>query len=122
MEADVLKHNCIAYLLQDYLKVLGQDFTNGDTMSTFEVILGEELDIYTALAKFMEQAMEWEIMDYTFYPYYWGNRTEWQQMYVSESIDPLFRSFLQAGMARVIVTVKPGFEDAVQFFLTTGKI
>ena len=62
MEADVLKHNCIAYLLQDYLKVLGQDFTNGDTMSTFEVILGEELDIYTALAKFMEQAMEWEMM------------------------------------------------------------
>lgn len=70
----------------------------------------------------MEQAMEWEIMDYTFYPYYWGNRAEWQAMYVSESVDPLFRSFLQAGMARVIVTVKPGFEDAIQFFLTTGKI
>jgi hypothetical protein len=25
-------------------------------------------------------------------------------------------------MARIIVTVKPGFEDAVQFFLSTGKI
>lgn len=25
-------------------------------------------------------------------------------------------------MARVIVTVKPGFEDAVQFFMNTGKI
>ena len=122
MEADVLKHNCIAYLLQDYLHVLGRKFTNGDTMPDFEVILGEELDQYTALAKFMEQAMEWEIMDYTFYPYYWGNREKWQEMYVSESVDPLFRSFLQAGMARVIVTVKPGFEDAVQFFLTTGKI
>jgi hypothetical protein len=61
-------------------------------------------------------------MDYTFYPYYWANRKMWQEMYVSESVDPLFRSFLQAGMARVIVTVKPGFEDAVQFFLTTGKI
>ena len=33
-----------------------------------------------------------------------------------------FRSFLQAGMARVIVTVKPGFEDAVQFFMATGRI
>ena len=122
MEADVLKHNCIAYLLQDYLNVLGQDFTDGDTMDTFQVYLNENLDKYTALAKFMEQAMEWEIMDYTFYPYYWGNREKWQEMYVSESVDPLFRSFLQAGMARVIVTVKPGFEDAVQFFLTTGKI
>ena len=122
MEHDVLKHNCIAYLLQDYLNVLGQNFTDGDKMETFQVYLNENLDKYTALAKFMEQAFEWEIMDYTFYPYYWANRKMWQEMYVSESVDPLFRSFLQAGMARVIVTVKPGFEDAVQFFLTTGKI
>jgi hypothetical protein len=122
MEHDVLKHNCVAYLLQDYLNVLGQNFTNGDKMENFEVYLNEDLDKYTALAKFLEQAFEWEIMDYTFYPYYWANRKMWQEMYVSESVDPLFRSFLQAGMARVIVTVKPGFEDAVQFFLTTGKI
>ncbi len=122
MEHDVLKHNCIAYLLQDYLNVLGQNFTDGDKMENFQVYLNENLDKYTALAKFMEQAFEWEIMDYTFYPYYWANRKMWQEMYISESVDPLFRSFLQAGMARVIVTVKPGFEDAVQFFLTTGKI
>ncbi|MBL7879023.1 MAG: hypothetical protein JNN23_04065, partial [Chryseobacterium gambrini] len=32
-----------------------------------------------ALAKFMEQAFEWEIMDYTFYPYYWANRKSWQE-------------------------------------------
>jgi hypothetical protein len=70
----------------------------------------------------MEQAFEWEIMDYTFYPYYWANREKWQQMYMSESVDPLFRSFLQAGMARVIATVRPGFENAVQLFIETGLI
>nr|WP_314493133.1 hypothetical protein [uncultured Chryseobacterium sp.] len=122
IERVILKHNCIAYLLQDYLNVLGQNFTSGDQMKNFQVILGEELEQYTALAKFMEQAFEWEIMDYTFYPYYWASRDEWQKMYLSENADPLFRSFLQSGMARVIVTVKPGFEDAVQFFMTTGKI
>lgn len=123
MEADTLKHNCIAYLLQDYLTTLGQGFTNGaDKMEDFAVILDENLDKYTALAKFLEQAFEWEIMDYTFYPYYWAYRKKWQEMYISESVDPLFRSFLQAGMARVVVTVKPGFEDAVQFFLETGLI
>jgi hypothetical protein len=61
-------------------------------------------------------------MDYTFYPYYWANRKNWQEMYISDSVDPLFRSFLQAGMARIIVTVRPGFENAVQFFLETGLI
>ncbi|CAI8841398.1 hypothetical protein [Chryseobacterium sp. IT-36CA2] len=126
MEHDVLKHNCIAYLLQDYLYTLGQETTNGagdkTTMDNFQVYLNENLDKYTALAKFMEQAFEWEIMDYTFYPYYWANRKSWQEFYLSESMDPLFRSFLQAGMARIIVTVKPGFEAAVQFFLETGII
>lgn len=121
-ESVILKHNCIAYLLQDYLNTLGQEFTTGDQMSNFQVILGEKLEQYADLAKFMEQAFEWSIMDYTFYPYYWGDRKKWQNMYLSQSTDPLFRSFLQSGMARVIVTVKPGFEDAVQFFMTTGRI
>ena len=91
-------------------------------MDNFKVYLNDGLDQYTALAKFMEQAFEWSIMDYTFYPYYWAGRTQWQTMYLTESIDPLFRSFLQAGLARVIVTVKPGFEEAVQYFLTTGQV
>ncbi|SEW41708.1 hypothetical protein SAMN05421841_2859 [Chryseobacterium wanjuense] len=122
MERVILKHNCIAFLLQDY-SALGKNLTNNaKAMQDFSIILDENLDQYTALAKFMEQAFEWTIMDYTFYPYYWANREEWQNMYLSESADPLFRSFLQAGMARVIVTVNPGFEDAVQFFLTTGRI
>ncbi|WP_051289332.1 hypothetical protein [Chryseobacterium daeguense] len=122
MERVILKHNCIAFLLQDY-SALGKNLTNNaKAMQDFSIILDENLDQYTALAKFMEQAFEWTIMDYTFYPYYWANREEWQTMYLSESADPLFRSFLQAGMARVVVTVNPGFEDAVQFFLTTGRI
>lgn len=126
MEHDTLKHNCIAYLLQDYLTTLGQEATNAlsdnTKMDNFQVYLNDNLDQYAALAKFMEQAFEWEIMDYTFYPYYWANRKSWQEFYLTESMDPLFRSFLQAGMARIIVTVKPGFETAVQFFLETGII
>ncbi|MGU3374352.1 hypothetical protein [Chryseobacterium sp. M5A1_1a] len=122
MESVILKHNCIAYLLQDY-GALGKNLTNSaKTMQDFSIILDDNLDQYTALAKFMEQAFEWSIMDYTFYPYYWANREEWQKMYLSNSTDPLFRNFLQAGMARVIVTVNPGFEDAVQFFMSTGRI
>ncbi|KMQ71848.1 hypothetical protein ACM44_06310 [Chryseobacterium koreense CCUG 49689] len=91
-------------------------------MQSFKMLFGDNLDNYTALAKFMEQAFEWQIMDYTFYPYYWASKAHWQNLYLAEDMDPLFRSFLQAGMARIIVTVKPGFENAVQFFMTTGKI
>lgn len=122
IESNLLKQNCIAYLLQDYLNILGTGFDKGGKIEDFQILLGDDLDRYTSLAKFMEQAFEWTVMDYTFYPYYWANRSHWQEMYLTEETDPLFRNFLQAGMARVIVTVKPGFEDAVQFFMTTGKI
>jgi len=69
----------------------------------------------------MEQALIEDSALY-FYAYYWANRTEWLKMYISESVDSLFRSFLQAGMARVVVTVKQGLEDALQFFMETGLI
>ncbi|MBB5333955.1 hypothetical protein [Chryseobacterium koreense] len=122
-EANILKHNCIAYLLQSYA-TLGQEMSidDGQRMQSFKMLFGDNLDNYTALAKFMEQAFEWQIMDYTFYPYYWASKAHWQNLYLAEDMDPLFRSFLQAGMARIIVTVKPGFENAVQFFMTIGKI
>lgn len=125
IEGDVLKHNCIAYLLQNYLSGIGEDFDYDDQgvkMEDFKVILGEDLDKYTSTAKFLEQAFEWSIKDYTFYPYFWAERSQWQELYLTENVDTLFRSFLQAGMARVIVTVRPGFEEAVQYFLETGKV
>jgi len=121
IESDVLKHNCMAYLVDP--KVLGTDLIlNDKDLNTIQVELGKNLDEYASLVKFMEQAFEWDIMSYNLYPYYWGAKEDWRDLYQSESIDPLFRSFLQSGMARVVVTVKPGFEDAVQFYMSTGKI
>lgn len=119
IEENVLKHNCIAYMIDP--NNFGKLMYKGTSMSDYEV-LRNDLDAYAATVKFMEQAFEWTIMDYKFYPYYWGAKTDWVNLYQAESIDPLFRSFLQSGMARVIVTVKPGFEDAVQFFMATRKI
>ncbi|MDP9957461.1 hypothetical protein J2X97_003130 [Epilithonimonas hungarica] len=121
MEEVILKHNCISYLLQDYFKI-GKKLYTGMEMKDFNILLNNDLDSYASLAKFMEQAFEWEIMSYNFYPYYWGSRDDWQKMYLADSMDPLFRSFLQAGMGRVVVTVKPGFEDAVNFFMATKKV
>jgi len=70
----------------------------------------------------MEQAFEWDIMSYYFYPFYWGDRNKWSDMYQFDDNDPTFRAFMQSGMARVIVTVRPGFEEAVRHFMATGQI
>jgi hypothetical protein len=39
----------------------------------------------------------------------------------NDDADPLFAKFLRAGAARVQVSVRPGFEEAIDFFLKEGK-
>jgi len=122
----ILRKNCISYLIdqnQNAKNTYGKTFSNNlDTFGSYEVNLSKNLDDYAAFVKFIEEAFEWDIMSYNFYPFYWGNRNDWQKKYEVENDDPLFRSFLQSGMARTIVTVRPGFENAVNWYMQTGQI
>ena len=72
--------------------------------------------------QFFEQAFEWTQMTYCFYPYFWGNKPYWTVIKQYEDTDPLFTKFLQAGAARVMLPVRPGYESAVQYYLSTGSI
>ncbi|AZB24298.1 carboxypeptidase regulatory-like domain-containing protein [Chryseobacterium bernardetii] len=130
IENTILRRNCISYMInQDPSAALtfgkNKYYKTDSAEESFlntEVKLDSTLDSYTAFVKFMEQAFEWEIMSYYFYPYYWGNRNNWDKMYQFDDNDPTFRAFMQSGMARVIVTVRPGFEEAVRHYLATGQI
>lgn len=127
----ILRKNCISYIIsQDETKkrTYGRDMfkptASGVTtaFNNLEVNVNADLDDYAAFAKFIEQAFEWDIMSYNFYPYYWGAKKDWAQLYQYDNNDPLFRNFMQAGMARVIVSVRPGFEEAVSYYMQTGQI
>ncbi|MCI3938119.1 hypothetical protein MQX03_12975 [Chryseobacterium aahli] len=130
IENTVLRKNCISYMIDQNP---GAALTFGknkyyqtdnatESFTNTEIKLDSGLDQYAAFVKFMEQAFEWDIMSYYFYPYYWGKRDRWSDMYQFDDNDPTFRAFMQSGMARVIVTVRPGFEEAVRHFLATGQI
>lgn len=125
IEQTVLRKNCLSYLIDQSptaKNTFGKKMYTGNLLDTHNVTVTESLDDYASFAKFMEQAFEWEIMSYNFYPFYWGNRKEWNDLYNFENNDPLFRSFMQAGLARVVLTVRPGFEKAVLHYMSTGSI
>ncbi len=132
IENTILRRNCISYMINQNTNVeltfgKGKYHNNGyssgeETFLNTDIKVDTKLDQYAAFVKFMEQAFEWDIMSYYFYPYYWGNREKWADMYQFDDNDPTFRAFMQSGMARVIVTVRPGFEEAVRHFLATGQI
>lgn len=120
IEQITLKRNCLSYLLDN--NVMGTtDFTGGD-FTSFSVTRNQQMDDYTSLTKFLEQAFEWNIMSYSFYPYYWASKNRWVQLYQTDNDDAEFREFMQAGMARVIVTVRPGFEKAVMYYMATKRV
>ncbi|SEE02305.1 hypothetical protein SAMN04487765_1135 [Tenacibaculum sp. MAR_2010_89] len=81
------------------------------------------LQEHAEIVKFFEQAFDWEIMAYTFYPYFYAEKENWKDSFeYNEGSDPIFQAFLQSGMARSVVPVRPGFEEAVNWYIKTGEI
>jgi hypothetical protein len=75
------------------------------------------------IISFYEQAFEWEQLTYTLYPYFWGRHDVWQDGFGGENDpDPRHDAFLRAGVARVVVPVRPAFEWVALHFLATGKL
>lgn len=124
LERDELKKACITLLRGEYLGVT----SFFDALAGEQVFpLGPQVDLRKsgplgALARFFEQAFEWQHLAYVFYPYYWAHISRWQDRIAFADDDPLFESFMKAGAARVVVPVRRGFENAVSHFMDTGEI
>jgi hypothetical protein len=85
-----------------------------------------QLDVDEALLEgpyiqFFEQAFEWQNLTYVFYPYFWGRKQEWPVVSRLDDVDPLMGQFLRAGAARVQTPLRPGFEEAMAYFLEFGQ-
>ena len=101
----------------------GKDFYLNGECDVPQLKLGKELDVYASHVKFFEQAFDWELLSYIFYPYYWAKKCDWKALFqAQDGVDYIFQTFLQSGMGRVIVPVKEGFEAAVTYYIETGEV
>lgn len=122
-EQQELKKGCLDWMEASYGQNYYGQTTPCATSENMPVIdIKGDLGCYSQKAKFFEQAFDWEIMSYLFYPYFWGKKCSWKELYRLDDNDPIFRSFLQAGMARVVVPVKPNYERAVLYYLDTKEV
>ena len=134
IEERELKRSCIEMLSRPFGYTMGkcfyqcEDCGNGNCEEDIESIeipqinQTVELGEFAKYVKFFETAFEWEIISYTLYPYYYNNPCLWYELLQTKSDDPVFEAFLQSGMAKVLVPVRPQFEKAVLWFLGTGDI
>jgi hypothetical protein len=99
------------------MRLSPQNFNAVEQVGEFQEVSPAHAEVQAPIVRFYEDAFEWEHMNYLLFPYHWARRASWPMRNAARAVDPLHRAFLQAGAARVIVPVTPGFEDKVAWFL-----
>jgi hypothetical protein len=75
---------------------------------------------YQEMVKFLQQAIEWENLLYFLYPYFWDVPPAWDFVRTLEHPDSDRQQFLRAGSARIVLTIRPGYEEAFTAFVDQG--
>jgi len=79
--------------------------------------------LYRSEILFLEQAFEWQHMNFVLYGYHWADQADWSlQIFGMHGGDRGFREFLKAGAARVQLPVRPGFEGFVEDYMLDGVV
>jgi hypothetical protein len=115
---DELKKNCISILTDQHYDLFNAIDTGTNSLPQIDVFEAEGEGAYV---RFFEQAFEWEQITWVTYPYFWGRKSQWDERLAFEDPDPLFNQFLKAGYCRVSVPARPGFEGAIDHFMTYGE-
>lgn len=72
--------------------------------------------------KFLHQAIEWENVLYFVYPYFWDDPRNHALKRFLHHPDSLHQTFLRGGAARVVLTVRPGFEESFTKLFEAGRL
>jgi hypothetical protein len=109
----------------DLLLTNEKKVTDGANISTFTSITAKDWSrslLFGETVKFLQQAIEWENLLYFLYPYFWGSDTQARDKFLFEHPDPEHQNFVRAGYARVVITVRPGFEQDFTKLMETGVL
>jgi hypothetical protein len=73
--------------------------------------------LHGEIIRFLHQAIEWENIVYVLYPYFWTDELRWNFKQFLYHNDYSHRCFLRAGAARVVLTLRRGFEKRFLSFM-----
>jgi hypothetical protein len=97
----------------------GVNFTGDDSgvsYSDYSIIQQWE-----SVINFINQAIEWENVSYFLYSYFWDVPTSWSNIRQIQHPDKTRQAFLRAGSARIVLTVRKGWEIPWAYFVLTGS-
>jgi len=97
----------------------GVNFTGNDVSPAIDWDL---MSWDQARVNFINQAIDWDNVLYFLYSYFWDIPTSWDFIRQIQHPDSTRQAFLRAGSARVVLTVRKGWEMTWTYFAETGQI
>jgi hypothetical protein len=76
---------------------------------------------YEQLVRFINDAIDWDDIVYFLYSYFWDVPFAWDNIRNIQHPDATRQAFLRSGSARVVLTVRPGWEAAWIQFVEGGN-
>ncbi|MDX1501174.1 MAG: hypothetical protein R3325_02345 [Thermoanaerobaculia bacterium] len=116
---DELRRHCISILTAQHFDLFGAVDTGFLGLPQIRL---SEASAEGTYVRFFEHAFEWEHLTWVTYPYFWGRKATWKDRLSYEDTDPRFNQFLKAGFCRVTVPARPGFEGAIDHFMSFGEL
>jgi len=108
----------------DAIKSTGADIVHGVVFTGNEPVLTPlEWSVvrqYEDTVRFINQAIEWENVVSFLYSYFWDVSESWDFIRQIRHPDAARQAFLRAGSARVVLTVRKGWETAWAGFVDSG--
>jgi len=70
----------------------------------------------------VHEALDWDNMLVSLYPYFWDTNAAAEGKPFLDHPDPAHREFLRAGAAKVVLPIRPGYEQKVLSLLEYGEV
>src|SRR5262249_49859680 len=97
-----------------------QDVTSACPDRAFDQQTWSTILKWGEVIKFLHEAVEWENVLFYPYSYFWDATTNWPFKEFLFHPDDDHETFLRAGAARVVLTIRPGFEHDFAAFVDSG--
>lgn len=104
----------------DGLLKFGVAFTGNDTH--LSPTAWSTMFQYEQMIRFINDAVEWENVVYFLYSYFWDVPESWEFVRSIRHPDATRQGFLRSGSARVVLTIRQGFEEAWVKFAEGGAV
>lgn len=95
---------------------------NDQSLSGLNATQWTVLRQHEEMVRFINQAIEWENVVTFMYSYFWDIPQSWEFIRNLRHTDSTRQAFLRAGCARVVLTVRKGWEQKWLLFTETGAI